>query len=181
MAIDQYIEQSNHNNLLLVGVQVFLTESLGYRKEVFGANRYSKDKIVNSRGRKFINFCDSYNLVVLNGRSKVDELGKFTFIGNMGSSVNDPCSVSLNLLEHKTTFSVLPEIYSDHLPIIITCSNLNVKKKESNLFRKTESVLIKQLYLISNENYRKLLENNIKKSVRTNGRTPSGTQKIYRD
>lgn len=121
-------------NIRVGELQVLPIESLGSCKEVIKTNRISKDKTVNGKGRKFIDFCDNNNLVVLNGRTYGDEGGEFTFLGPMGSSVNDLCCMSLNLLNGVRKFTVKAEIFSDHLPIILTCSqSYKIKENETDL------------------------------------------------
>lgn len=59
--------------------------------------RKSKDKVENKKGKQFLELCDNYNFVVLNGRTPGDIDGEFTFVGGVGSSVNDVCAVDLGL------------------------------------------------------------------------------------
>lgn len=79
--------------------------------------RLSKDEVVNVRGRKFVDWLDDIGLLILNGRTKGDEEGEMTFVGKMGTSVNDLCAVSYDTLNLINKFQVENEIYSDHLPI----------------------------------------------------------------
>lgn len=81
--------------------------------------RKSRDKEVNSKGRKLLEFCDDYNLILLNGQTLGDEEGEFTYISNLGQSVNDICAVSANLLWYVNKFSIEEKIWSDHLPIVL--------------------------------------------------------------
>lgn len=58
--------------------------------------------------------------MLMNGRTKGDTEGEYTFIGGPGCSVNDLCCVHLDLLEHVVDFKVLNEIFSDHMPISLS-------------------------------------------------------------
>ncbi|RZF38128.1 hypothetical protein LSTR_LSTR005489 [Laodelphax striatellus] len=47
-------------------------------------------------------------------------VGEYTYIGPQGSSVIDICAVSIDALPLIKSFEVVPEIFSDHLPILTT-------------------------------------------------------------
>lgn len=79
--------------------------------------RRSKDKTVDNKGKHFLEFCDDYGITVLNGITEGDEMGNFTYISNVGQSVNDVCAISNDLLKHVDGFFVENYIWSDHLPI----------------------------------------------------------------
>lgn len=79
--------------------------------------RKSRDKQTNSSGRTYLEFCSDNGLVVMNGRTFGDEEGEFTYISKNGNSVNDLCSVSMDILHTIQKFSVISKIWSDHLPI----------------------------------------------------------------
>lgn len=88
-------------------------------------NRQSADKIVNARGRRLIELCNEQGLVILNGRTTGDADGRYTFISNVGNSVNDICAVSIHNLERVVSFEVTDQIWSDHLPIELKISANN--------------------------------------------------------
>ena len=94
--------------------------------------RKSKDTVINSKGSEFINFCSDYGLFVLNGCSKGDEEGQFTFVSGVGQSVNDICAVSQNILESLKYFSVESQTWSDHLPICVMLECKLVSKKSNS-------------------------------------------------
>jgi len=88
-------------------------------------NRISKDKSINSNGSAFLELCDDHGLVILNGRFEGDSNGEFTFIGSVGCSVNDICSVSVNCLSLVSSFEVVEESFSDHLPLSFGISDIS--------------------------------------------------------
>lgn len=90
--------------------------------------RQSKDKTINSNGRKFLEYCKDQGMVILNGRTLGDEEGRHTFISSVGSSVNDICAVSMNNLDIVEYFDVGGQIWSDHLPI-----NLGISANASDM------------------------------------------------
>lgn len=93
--------------------------------------RNSKDTILNSNGKKYLEFCDNNGQIVLNGRSVSDKDGEYSFISSVGSSVIDLCSVSVNCLEYVRDFKVCSYVGSDHLPIQLDL-NINFKVVEEN-------------------------------------------------
>ena len=52
--------------------------------------RFSQDHIVNSNGRKLLEFCKAHSLRICNGRYGDDKgVGEFTYIGHNGRSVGE--------------------------------------------------------------------------------------------
>uniref|UniRef100_A0A1B0AJQ6 Endonuclease/exonuclease/phosphatase domain-containing protein n=1 Tax=Glossina pallidipes TaxID=7398 RepID=A0A1B0AJQ6_GLOPL len=99
---------------------------------IVGKKRISKDKKSTSQGRKFIDLCNEHKLIVANGAVEGDLEGAVTFYSPVGSSVNDICALSHNLLTNIKKFSVEQIEGSDHYPIILELnleSNMNVVKK----------------------------------------------------
>lgn len=70
--------------------------------------------------------CDDFGFLVLNGRSKCDSKGDFTFINKLGASVIDLALVSIHCLQIVSDFKVIEYIGSDHLPIQLT---LKIRKE----------------------------------------------------
>ena len=82
--------------------------------------RKNCDPVVNAHGRKILNICHTYNLIILNGRSNGDPLGINTYYDtNLGSSTIDYYICSQNIYEHVSYFMVLPQNeLSDHCKIV---------------------------------------------------------------
>ena len=57
-----------------------------YELDTFTINRKTKDVNLNSFGQTLINLCKSFNIHVLNGRTKGDSLGELTYISKPGCS-----------------------------------------------------------------------------------------------
>lgn len=98
--------------------------------------RNSKDQVTNSNGKKFIDFCNDFGLVVLNGRTNGDAEGAFTFLNNVGQSVNDICTVTTDLLQNVDSFCVENQTWSDHFPIVCCVflgENVEIGKKNNLL------------------------------------------------
>lgn len=81
--------------------------------------RVSKDPIINTKGKQFIEFCEDNGLLILNGRTAGDEEGHFTYVSTNGSSVNDLAAISYNGLGMIKSLEVEEKIWSDHLPLKI--------------------------------------------------------------
>ena len=85
------------------------------------STRSSKDLVVNSRGKLFLDFISSLNLSILNGDILGDILGEPTSINYNGHSVVDYITASPNLRELIQSFKVLDLTkFSDHRPCVCT-------------------------------------------------------------
>lgn len=82
--------------------------------------RTSQDAVINSKGKMFFEFCQDFGLHVINGCTKGDEIGNFTFVSAVGESVNDICALAHDNLELIETFMVDTKAWSDHMPIVLT-------------------------------------------------------------
>ena len=80
--------------------------------------RESFDLTINNHGKHLINICKSYDLKILNGRTRGDSLGRPTFHGKNGTSVIDYIICSQELLPSVKHLAVHPPTYlSDHSPV----------------------------------------------------------------
>ena len=83
----------------------------------------SCDQVVNPNGRKLIQFCQSMNLKIGNGRCPGNYLGNFTCFANKGASVVDYLISDCQLLGKVKCMKVLPPDFSSvHTPISTTLS-----------------------------------------------------------
>ena len=87
--------------------------------EINICDRHSEDNIVNSSGIKLLDVCKSTYLRIANGRIGDDEnIGQYTFMSNIGSSVIDYAVVSAFLFSIISNFIVHDlYTYSCHAPI----------------------------------------------------------------
>lgn len=83
--------------------------------------RRSKDKVINSEGRKLLKMCDELGLCIWNGRAKNDEEGEITFVGGdeecLGSVLDLVITVERGG-DDKMEIEVKERIESDHLPVV---------------------------------------------------------------
>lgn len=119
-------------NVRIGSLQNNVNDIFNTNANIVNEERRSKDKVVNARGRNFINFCCENGMVVTNGMMNGDADGEFTFISGVGSSVNDICAVFQDFFRHIDNFIVDNQIWSDHLPLVLsvklkieTRSNIN--------------------------------------------------------
>ena len=87
--------------------------------------RRNCDKILNSHGEKIIHICKTFDLKILNGRTRGDPIGNFTHLNtNKGESTIDYGICNESLYECVENFMVLPlnEI-SDHSKIVTVLRN----------------------------------------------------------
>ena len=82
--------------------------------------RRNCDNVINSHGKNIIEFCNTYNLKILNGRSKGDPLGNFTYYDEkLGASAVDYSICSQDFYHHIENFMTLPQNeLSDHCKIV---------------------------------------------------------------
>lgn len=95
-----------------------LDSNLNYQES--GINRFSKDKITNTFGKKLLDLCRHNNLTILNGSKLGDLQGQYTSFQYNGSSVIDYCIVESDLYQTVTYFQVKDlTCVSDHTPIVV--------------------------------------------------------------
>lgn len=93
--------------------------------------RCSKDKEKNGKGDQFMELCNDYGLIVLNGITKGDKEGELTFVGGQGNSVIDFCAISQEILDHVKYLQVDKQIWSDHMPLILSLKGCQVKDTQN--------------------------------------------------
>ena len=77
----------------------FISTDLEELVKIDYSERKSQDKTINRSGRQLLKFTAQSGLMILNGRSRGDESGEFTFISNAGSSVVDYMLASPKIFE----------------------------------------------------------------------------------
>lgn len=90
-------------------------------------NRTSRDLKMNVRGKKVIEMCFEFGFDILNGKTKGDEDGEFTYVSKNGASVIDLALVRGSWLDIVENFQVKNKPYTEHLPIVI---DITVKTRE---------------------------------------------------
>lgn len=82
--------------------------------------RRSLDRLSETRGLQLVDFMEKNGMIVLNGRSRGDPKGMFTFAGAPGNSTIDQVWVSLSHVDFVLDFFVDVNVsLSDHFPISV--------------------------------------------------------------
>jgi len=102
----------------------------GSNKEDGRRKRRSKDGKINKEGKKLISFLEERGWGILNGCTKGDEEGEYTFIGGKGSTVIDYILGDEELREKVTRFRVGEEVDSDHHPVEVWIKRLDKRKRK---------------------------------------------------
>ena len=82
--------------------------------------RKSQDKTINSFGKSLLSMCTALDLCILNGTCNGDRIGRFTYICDSGSSVDDYFLMSGTLYANyfeRCHLEILDRTESKHLPI----------------------------------------------------------------
>ncbi|XP_055839011.1 uncharacterized protein LOC129906997 [Episyrphus balteatus] len=121
------------SNLLVVGdLNARVGTAGGFENEMRDLERQSKDGIKNGKGNQILDLCNSIGLRILNGTSEGDELGEYTFVGKMGSSVIDYGLAGGRWNDVITDFEVEQVPFSDHMPIVISL-NIGTSENEESV------------------------------------------------
>ena len=120
-------------------------------------DRGNCDCVINSHGEKIIKLCKSYDLRILNGRTKGDVLGNFTHANNnMGTSTVDYALCNQYIYINVENFITLPlNELSDHSKIVTFLKSNPIKKfKDEYKWKKIKSKF-------KWDNHNRLFSNNI--------------------
>ena len=110
--------------------------------------RQNFDNIVNDHGKQLLDLCKTCDLRILNGRSKGDTLGKFTFHSINGISTVDYIIVSHDLFTSVQGFAVKqPNIFSDHSQIVCWIKTGTDLSNNNNSFQEKNNVKLPQQYV----------------------------------
>ena len=102
-----------------------------YENSDFALLRNNADKETNNFGHSVLKMCKHLDIHIVNGRSKSDQNGEFTYYGNDSCSTTDYALMSSELFSDDYDFIVKPldeKCYdSDHLPIQLTIKNFRAQ------------------------------------------------------
>ncbi|XP_036145030.1 uncharacterized protein LOC118646393 [Monomorium pharaonis] len=101
------------------------------KEEPDKGERTSKDGIINTEGRRFLEMVKQKGWVILNGNVKGDKSGEFTSESTPGNSVIDYVVGNLEMKNNVRNFKVDKEIISDkHHPVILELYRKEIGKKK---------------------------------------------------
>ena len=109
-------------NCNLVNIDIQDNEDFRHTAGVTNFERDSSDVKHNKFGDQLLEFCSINDCVIINGLRKYNFDGSFTCIRQQGSSVVDYFIASIGCIEQLNinTVKIQNEIYSDHLPVVMT-------------------------------------------------------------
>ncbi|UYV77568.1 hypothetical protein LAZ67_15001565 [Cordylochernes scorpioides] len=106
------------------------TQSLNFQLPLTSERR-AKDHIISSLSNKLLDFLEDNSLTIVNGSSRGDKDGDFTYISERGSSTIDYCILSQGSLQILLDFKVDDQLYSDHHPLVLTIKGQNFNEKKT--------------------------------------------------
>ena len=92
--------------------------------------RKSKDKDISKAGRILCEIMEDAGLIVLNGRTKSDNDGQYTYVDTKGLSTIDMAWIDINMIQEIEDFEAIEMGASDHLPIKIKLKNMGKATNE---------------------------------------------------
>jgi len=102
--------------------------------------RKSKDKMMNKQGEELIEEIQKHGLGILNGNTRGDEQGEWTFEGAQGRSVIDYAICNIEAWEKVGSMKIGERTDSDHMPVEI---EMNITmQKEDNVVKEEEKIQI---------------------------------------
>lgn len=99
------------------------------------SSRLSLDKVANKKGEMLVDCMENNDCIVLNGSTKADTPGNYTFISKIGKSLIDLVWTSLQgllIIENLEICDIVTK--SDHFPVIVTINKLI--KSRNKIIRK---------------------------------------------
>ncbi len=136
--LDNFLNCKGHTKLIICGdfnahIGCLNTE-YGYdvQDQLKLSNRQSMDVKVDSRGRVLLELFNEYSIMILNGISKGDEQGQFTFHSQGLSVIDFACTNEFDLVK---SVEVVPRCESDHSALKVTF-NLRLEKAEEQIQKK---------------------------------------------
>ena len=142
-SFEHFMTEFKENNFCIIGdlnarlgEKQILDENILVDTPHINCSRCSSDKTFNTEGRKLYELIDDIGGIILNGRTRGDETGDFTFIGGRGNSVIDYVICSYSFIQLVENMSVGTKPFSDHMPV-----SLNLKFLSRNTIKNQLSKL----------------------------------------
>jgi len=124
-----FFNKFEFNNILLLGdVNARFGDLDNLNEDLFPGvhKRKAKDLVVNHRGKKILELCQDFELLIINGRGFSDNIGNFTFLNANGQSTIDVAIISQNIFDMILDFKILSRMESDHFPLSIVLKRLDL-------------------------------------------------------
>jgi len=94
--------------------------------------RSSKDKTMNKQGEELIEEIQKHELDILNGNTRGDDQGEWTFEGAQGRSVIDYAICNIEAWEKVKSMKIEERTESDHMPLEIEM-NIIIQKEDKEV------------------------------------------------
>lgn len=127
------LESYENDNIIIGGDFNIRIGEKGGDEEEGGIQRKSKDKTVGNGSSSFMEILQGEGFNVLNGRTKGDWEGEYTYVGARGSTVIDYIFVNEKIQDRVSEFRVGERVDSDHMPV---CMELGTEEEEHTRSRR---------------------------------------------
>ena len=129
--IERWLENKDRERTLIGGdFNIRIGELGGGEEEEGGIDRKSKDKTIGNGGRNLVEWVQNKGWYILNGMTKGDWDGEYTFVSSRGNSVIDYVIVCEELYYCVKEFIVDARVDSDHMPVIAVMEDSSRRKGE---------------------------------------------------
>jgi len=88
--------------------------------------------VIENGDRGFVELITEYDWHILNGRSRGDWEGEYTYVGARGSSIIDYAMVNDNICDRIVEFRIDVRVDSNHMPLNLTLEEGTVIRLEEN-------------------------------------------------
>ena len=133
---ENFIHKFKENNFCIIGdLNARLADKQILDKDLLidlpqiSCFRTSKDEKFNAEGKKLYELIEDSGGIILNGRTRGDSAGDFTFIGGRGNSIIDYIICSHSFLHLVEDMTVGSKPFSDHMPV---CLNLKILSQNAD-------------------------------------------------
>ncbi|XP_011879508.1 PREDICTED: uncharacterized protein LOC105568414, partial [Vollenhovia emeryi] len=112
----------------------------GEEREKEESIRNSKDSVINKEGKRLVEFLEDKGMSILNGDTKGDEEGEYTFTGGRGNTVIDYVIGGEDLRGKVESLRIGDKIDSDHHPLEIQVKGEQLNRKEGGWSKRNRGV-----------------------------------------
>lgn len=147
-AIEKVREENKENYVIIGGDFNARIKVNGNNEEGWDIKRNSKDKIENSRGKALINMVERMEGYILNGTTKGDKEGEYTYVGTRGCSVIDYVIANEMKFDIIKSFRVMERVNSNHMPLSVQIEEIGDDRRGSTEWseKKSKDTRVKMIW-----------------------------------